>query len=254
MRYDKMDVQTMFSDALRVRREEKWVHISYEQELILLDLIKKGDVEGVRQKSLEIFQGNLHNNHLSANNLRQRKYELVSLAAVVSRFSIEAGLDAETSFSLSDAYIRAADQAATEKEVINLAKKLPLDFAGRIRLFKKKNFSIAVKRSVEYIEKHLHYNVSLQGIAKFTGNNAFYLSSLFKKETGMSISNFIVRKRLEEAALMLCENDMPVSKIAATLSFNSQSYFTLLFRKQYGKTPKDYRKEHFPSHDDAVKN
>jgi YesN/AraC family two-component response regulator len=249
MAKNKTAVQTVFLDTLHTKREEKWVHVSYERELVLLDLIKKGDVEGVRQKSLEIFETNIHNAHLSANTLRQRKYELVCAAAVVSRFSIEAGLDVETSFSLSDAYIRAADQAATEDEIIKLVQKLPLDFAGHIRLLKKKNLSSPVKKSVEYIEKHLHYTISLDDMAKLTGNNASYLSSLFKKETGMSVSGYITQKRLEEAALMLSESETPVADIAATLSFNSQSYFTLLFRKQYGKTPKDYRKEHFPSHD-----
>jgi AraC-like DNA-binding protein len=79
--------------------------------------------------------------------------------------------------------------------------------------------------------------------------NHTYISTLFKKETGVSINAYIMDKRLEEAALLLSESERPVMEIAATLAFNSQSYFTLLFRKRYGKTPKDYRKEHYPSHD-----
>jgi AraC-like DNA-binding protein len=106
---------------------------------------------------------------------------------------------------------------------------------------------------VEYIEKHLHYTISLHDLAALTGKNVSYLSTLFKKETGISISSYITKKRLEEAALILSESEMPVVEIATTLSFNSQSYFTLLFREQYGKTPKEYRKEHFPSHEDTGK-
>lgn len=245
---NKSTLQAVLCDAVHTKREEKWMHVPYKSELILLDLIKKGDVEGARQKSLEIYRPRIHNGNLSANTLRQRKYELVAAAAVVSRFAIEAGLDEEASFTLADAYIRAADQATTEAEVFILLKKLPLDYARNIKLLKKKNLSFIVKRSIEYIEKQLHYTISLHDIAKLTGNNASYLSSLFKKEIGISVSEYINQKRLEEAALILSESEMPICEIATSLSFNSQSYFTMLFRKYYGKTPKEYRKEHFPSH------
>jgi AraC-like DNA-binding protein len=241
-------IETVFLSSVYKNREEGWAHLSYERELVLLDLIKKGDVDGVRKKSLELFKTRIHETHLSANTLRQKKYELVAAAAVVCRFSIEAGLDNETSFSLADAYIRSADLALTEDEVLNLLKKLPIDFAERIRALKKKSFSGAIKRSIEYIEKNLHYDIALNDLAMIAGKNASYLSTLFKEEVGVSISGYIIRKRLEEAALMLSESETPISEIATTLSFISQSYFSLLFRKYYGKTPKEYRKEHFPSH------
>jgi AraC-like DNA-binding protein len=248
MEKPKAAVETVFFNLVHERREARWAHVPYEYELLLLDLIKKGDVEGVRKKSLEIFKDHVHNDHLSANVLRQRKYELVAAAAVVSRFSIEAGLDSETSFTLSDAYIRAADSAATEHEILRILQKLPIDFAGRIRALKKKPFSGIIKRAVEYIEKNLHYEILLSDLARLTGRNASYLSSLFKEEVGVSISNYIIQKRLDEAALMLSESEAPISGIAAALSFGSQSYFTLLFRRHYGKTPREYRKDHFPSH------
>jgi YesN/AraC family two-component response regulator len=241
-------VGTVFFNSIYEKREEGWAHVSYEKELVLLDLLKKGDVDGVRKKSLEIFKTRIHNAHLSANILRQRKYEFVAAAAVLSRFSIEAGLDVETSFSLSDAYIRSVDQAISEEEVLRLLQKMPLDFTERIRVLKKITLSGIIKRSVEYIEKNLHYDISLNDLANLTEKNASYLSTLFKKEIGMSMNSYVIKKRLEEAALILSESEVPVSEIATTLSFGSQSYFTLLFKKHYGKTPKEYRKEHFPTH------
>ena len=249
MEKSHLSVEAVFLNSIYTKREEGWAHVSYERELILLDLLKKGDVDGVRKKSLEIFKPHIHNAHLSPNIMRQRKYEFVAAAAVISRFSIEAGLDAETSFSLSDAYIRAVDQASTEEEVLRLIQKMPLDFTERIRTLKKRALSGIIKRSIEYIEKNLHYDIALNDLAAFAGRNASYLSTLFKKEIGISMNSYIIKKRLEEAALMLSDGEISLSEIATTLSFNSQSYFTSLFKKHYGKTPKEYRKEHFPSHE-----
>jgi hypothetical protein len=63
-------VEAVFLESVYTKREEGWAHVSYEWELALLDLIKKGDVEGVRKKSLEIFKTHIHNAHLSTNTLR----------------------------------------------------------------------------------------------------------------------------------------------------------------------------------------
>ncbi|MBQ8088719.1 MAG: helix-turn-helix transcriptional regulator [Clostridia bacterium] len=71
-----------------------------------------------------------------------------------------------------------------------------------------------------------------------------YLSTLFRRESGVSISNYILNKRMEAARNMLRFSDIPYSEISATLAFSSQSHFIQVFRKQVGCTPHEFREQY----------
>ena len=71
--------------------------------------------------------------------------------------------------------------------------------------------------------------------------SAPYFSRLFKKETGYSVSEYILNKKLETAKSMLTSSSYSIAEISASLAFPSQSYFTNVLKKDCGMTPKDYR-------------
>ena len=237
-----VDIDKEYSASVFDKREEQWVHVPYEHELVLLDLIKNGNVERIKELMYDVFP--IHDSHLSNDPLRQRKYEFVSVLATVSRFAIEGGLDGETAFSLSDAYIHTMDTATTQEEVLELLQKVPLDFAARVRDARKRPvYSRPVLRCIEYIESNLHFAITLDNLAEYAGRTAAYLSVLFKKETGQTIKEHIALGRLAEARRMLAYSDMAISQIATVLGFNSQSYFSQQFRRYSGETPKEYREQ-----------
>lgn len=70
---------------------------------------------------------------------------------------------------------------------------------------------------------------------------ANYLSQLFKKEVGIPISDYIQQERIEEAKKLIALSDTPLSDVCSSLTFNDQSYFTKVFKKFTGVTPKQYR-------------
>jgi AraC-like DNA-binding protein len=249
------EFEAIFQSSIYSKREEQWAHVSYDQELLLLKELQNGNLDTVLHIKAELFRNNIHNGHLSADPLRQRKYELVAVAAVVSRFAIEAGLDVETSLSLSDAYIRTADTARNQEEVISLYETLLRDYASRLRDIKKKQIlSKTIMRCIEYIDSNLHYPITLDALAAHTGKNGSYLSFRFKQEMEIPIGEYIIRKRLEEAKEMLARSESPISDIAATLTFNTQSYFSQLFRRHFGETPRQYRNKHYRVHRETAGN
>ena len=75
-----------------------------------------------------------------------------------------------------------------------------------------------------------------------TNLSAPYFSRLFKKETGYSVSGYIMNKKLETAKSMLASSDYSIAEISASLAFPSQSYFTNVLKKDCGLTPKEYRR------------
>ena len=71
--------------------------------------------------------------------------------------------------------------------------------------------------------------------------NPVYLSQLFKKETGMSLHDYIMKEKIEEAKKMLVSFHLPLSEIYSRLQFVDQSHFTKVFKKYTGTTPKQYK-------------
>ena len=68
-----------------------------------------------------------------------------------------------------------------------------------------------------------------------------YLSAKFSREAGMSLTDFILKQKTEEAKRLLRYSDKSAAAISSYLGFSSQSYFSRVFRKYSGKTPAEYR-------------
>jgi len=227
------------------KREEPWQHVPYEQELILLDMVKKGDVNGLRG-SLVGFDPR---DHLSSDEIRQRRYELIASVTLITRWAVEGGLDIETAYDTADAYINAADSAKNSSSIISLIREAPIHFASLVRDNKRKyRLPKSVLQCIEYIESNLHSIISMQQLSEYTERNCSYLSTLFKKEVGIPISLYIKKKKLEEAKALLSNTDMPIAQIANLLAFCTQSYFSSAFIKETGETPREYRKRTFRIH------
>lgn len=80
-------------------------------------------------------------------------------------------------------------------------------------------------------------------MAKDLGLSRSYLSRHFSEQTGITLQDYVLQTRLEAAANMLRFSEEQIGAIAEYLCFPSQSYFAERFRKQYGMTPGEYRKE-----------
>lgn len=94
-----------------------------------------------------------------------------------------------------------------------------------------------------YISEHITEEISRDALAAYVGFTPEYLSSYYKKETGVSLNNYISSEKIRFAQTMLCQTDLPVSVIAQNLGFETSSYFAALFRKNVGMTPREYRKK-----------
>ena len=143
------------------------------------------------------------------------------------------GLDLSTSYSLSDFYIHTADRANSMDELDELHTTACLDYTGRMKnLRKKKITSKPVARCIDYIYDHLHTKITLANLSELTGLNSSYLSRLFHKETGMTVSDYIQQTKIETAKNMLLHSSYSAAEIASILAFSDQSYFTEVFKNR----------------------
>lgn len=95
-----------------------------------------------------------------------------------------------------------------------------------------------------YVAEHLSEDISKFTVAEYVSMNPDYVSKLFKKETGMFIPDYITEQKLLRARRMLLQTDHSISAIAAELGYTNFSYFTKLFCRQFGCTPKEYRRDY----------
>ncbi len=95
----------------------------------------------------------------------------------------------------------------------------------------------------KYIDEHLAEKISRPDIAEYVALNENYLSRLFHKEIGCSISDYILRKRVNMAKKLLISTKLSVSAIGERVGYDTTTYFIRLFKREVGKTPKEYRKE-----------
>ncbi|HZG84033.1 helix-turn-helix domain-containing protein [Paenibacillus sp.] len=92
-----------------------------------------------------------------------------------------------------------------------------------------------------YIHQHIDQEMSREEIANHVYLNPDYLTRVFKKETGMSISEFVLSERLKVAKELLAKTDLSVSSVALRVGHHNFSYFSKLFRKHTGLTPVEYK-------------
>ena len=117
-------------------------------------------------------------------------------------------------------------------------------FIDRIRMIIRIGSAEDVSNKVKkYIDEHLSEKVSRTEIADYVALSENYLSRLFHKENGCSISDYILQKRMNMAKKLLVQTKLPVSAIGEQVGYETTTYFIRVFKREIGMTPKDYRKE-----------
>ncbi|MGD7043360.1 response regulator transcription factor [Jeotgalibacillus proteolyticus] len=99
-----------------------------------------------------------------------------------------------------------------------------------------------VKTAYQFIEEHIHRQISLKEVADLVHLNSSYFSVLFKEQTGLTFSEYITRTRLQHAKQLLMTTSMPIAEIAEQSGYQTAKYFNRLFKEYEGMTPGAYRK------------
>jgi two-component system response regulator YesN len=102
--------------------------------------------------------------------------------------------------------------------------------------------SFAVERAKAFIAEHLVESFRLEDVAESVTLSPAYLSSLFKKETGENLSDYVQRLRLERAKALLKSTNLTIQEIAAGVGYADAKHFSKLFSRMTGARPQDYRK------------
>ena len=106
---------------------------------------------------------------------------------------------------------------------------------------KQKQYHLSVQRVISYITANYSEELGLTDVSDFVHLNKNYLSALFKQETGVNLSNFITDYRIFSAKKALRANSAKITAVARAVGFKDDHYFSQVFSRRVGLTPKKYR-------------
>ena len=98
-----------------------------------------------------------------------------------------------------------------------------------------------VNASVHFMKENLEKKISLQQMAQYTGYSSSHFSMLFKKETGHSPLNYFNLLKIQYACQLLSSTNMKINQISFKVGIDDSFYFSRLFTKLMGMSPKNYR-------------
>lgn len=220
-------------------------HNTYYFELIMLEKIKSGNPAALKAFFEENKHRALNEGMMAASPLRHAKNLFIS-AVVKTGFNgaIPGGLDIEKTYQLIDYYVQECEKLTTVEAVGNLMYTMQFDFCQRIGEAKiPEGISSDIYYCMNFIRTHINEHITLNDVAEHIHRSTSYVMKKFQQELGIHASAYITRCKLEEAKSMLTFTNKPLAEISTYLCFSSQSYFQNLFKKQYGMTPLQYRKQ-----------
>ncbi len=241
------DIYDDYTKNIFQEREEDKKHPAFEGEMGLYNLIADGKVDRIEEyRKGKPEPDAKERGVLSENPLRNAMYHFVAMTTMITRVCISKGLEQSVAYKMSDTYIHRADKLARPEEVKKLQGEMMIGFAETMARGQKKDVhSKQIVKCIDYIGQHLHDKITMEELASYVNLNETYLSKLFRKEMGCSVSEYIRDKKVEEAKGLLRYSEKSSIEIATDLGFSSHSYFISVFKKVTGETPKEYRNRTF---------
>lgn len=242
--YDDV-VQQLYGGVVFVNQESDSPHNPYDQEVRELNSIREGDIESLKRSWAEDFTGSY--GILGPDQLRTYKNLGIIITSLGCRAAIDGGVQPEIAFSLCDSYCQKIEEAATPITAGLLGRKAELEYATMVQEIKGiagkeyiRNSSI-VQQCKDYVFSNLHGRIKVHDIAHNLSVHPNYLSTLFRREVGIPLTQYILQEKVKLAKTMLQYSKYSYIEIANYLGFSSQSHLGKVFVKYTGCTMKEYR-------------
>ena len=223
------------------------IHDTYQIEQMMLDMVRRGDTLRLKEWMSQIPEANA--GKVAADTLRQEKNIFIISTTLTSRAAIRGGMDLEDALHLSDSYIQKCEKLNDLVQIKNLQYHMVLQYASAVEEIRyNRNQSELIRHVASYIRHHLSDAIKTEDIAASLFMSRSYLSTKFKKETGMNLNDYIHYIKVSEAKHLLTYTDKNVSVISIYLGYSSQSHFTRVFKRITGESPAEYRETSQKTH------
>ena len=217
---------------------DKTKSYSIEKERQLITAIRDGDLEKARELLNNIL-GDLF--VMGAADIDTIKTRLVELIVLLSRGAVEGGVSTKEIFGLNGQYIKQILGVDSIEELFYFLNQILIRFIDTVFLYRQTRHSDSIRRAIEYINQNYMNKITLEEIANAVHVSPNYFSKIFKEEVGINFAAYLNKVRIEGAKKLLLESDGSLVEVAYLAGFEDQSYFSRVFKKYTGLSPKRYK-------------
>lgn len=166
----------------------------------------------------------------------------VTFITLSIRAAIRGGLPPATAYAVGDYYESAIAECTNMTEQKHILDTMFHDFVLRVHKCKE-NTSISkpIQVCCDYIDMHIYEKIELETLAATVGYTKYYLTRKFKTELGVSIWDYVNKRKVEQAKVLLANPEYTIQDISDMLGYCSRSYFSEVFQTHTGSWPSDYR-------------
>lgn len=229
-----------FLDDLKKNRPDVARKILDKQEEII-QKVKLGDKTGARE-ILNEFLGSIF--FESGMNFEIIKVRIIELVVIISRTAIEAGVDAKDLMGLNYSYFTELNRATDLDELLFKLNDILTNFITRVSATKEKKKKIKIRKMIDYIDQNFTRKIKSEEIALLGGLSTSRCLHLFKEETGVSLSDYVKKLRVEYGKYLLLNTDVNIADCAIEAGFFDQSHFTKTFKQMEKSTPAKFRRKY----------
>lgn len=221
--------------------EESYLNTTFWEIHPLFLLVQNGDAEQLKAV-LHIPLEKFPVGRITRDERKQSEYLTVSLVNTFMLAAIQGGVYPPEANAIADQALRRLSQIRSVSDIPAIIYEAAIRLCEIVRASKRMDTGNAhVEKAKHFLTTHLTQEVHMEDVAKAAGISPYHLSRLFKALTGLTIREYLTRERIEAAKHLLITSNHAISQIAFLLRFCDQSYFTLVFRKETGLTPGQYR-------------
>ena len=217
----------------------KMMEKRYQYENELMDAIANGQLRKINLLLSGFSE--LGFEKRSADPLRNAKNYLIITNTLLRKAAERGGVHPIYLDSLSSSFAFKIEQFANSNETRDLMVEMCSAYCRLVRKHSINTYSPIVQKTILIIESDLSSDLSLSALAQAHNISAGYLSTVFKRETGMTLTQFVMEKRVKHAIKLLESTHLQIQTIALHCGIMDVQYFSKMFKKITGKTPKEYR-------------
>lgn len=215
------------------------LELQYANEALLMNAVSNGDLITIDQ----MLEGGtvFSPNQKHTGSLRDKKNELIVFNTLCRKAAEKGQIHPVYLEETFDKNVYEIERCTEMKELHQMSRRMVREYCLLVQSHSLKGYTQPIRQAINHIFFHLTEDLSLSAIAKILMLNSSYLSTLFKKETGMTLTYYVNLKRVEHAIFLLNTTTYPIQDIASLCGIKDLNYFTKTFKKYQNMTPSDYR-------------
>lgn len=216
------------------------IESAYAMENELMDTISQGLLHKAEMFFTNIKPSNIFETRI-VDRLRNAKNFMIILNTLARKAVENGGVHPIYIDSVSTEFAIKIEAAQSLDECDDLFAYMIKKYCRLVQKHSQKNFSLLVQKVITCIDTDITADLSLKTQAKLLNVNPSYLSTLFKKETGTTLTDYVNRRRVDRAKQLLKSSNAQIQNISQSCGIYDVNYFTKIFKKYEGVTPKEYR-------------